>query len=131
MDLSSSIKRQGPLDSKIPIMTRLRGILTSTVLGGEWRTWGLKTTTVVVRQFGKRTIPSIDFAQRSGYKQNYRPKNAHSGQGTNVVAMDGVSLARLHWFGFCAEDGGRQIQRAGRMRVQQLSRKHPAQTDHT
>src|SRR5580765_1376434 len=111
-------------------MTRLRGILTSTVHRGEWRTWAMKAIRVAVRRFLGRTMQSIDFVQWSGYKQNYRPKNAHGGTGKSGVALGGVSHIRRRLLGVSPEDGGGEVQRPGRMRLQQLSWQHSAETDH-
>src|SRR6266404_4346212 len=100
----------------------------------EWRTWGGSVTPDVVRRFRGRTIASIDFVQWSGYKQNYCPENAHGGQSPNDVATGGVCDTRCHYFSFSLrlspEHGRGQIQRAGRMRVQQLSWEHSAETGH-
>src|SRR5258708_10383453 len=64
---------QAPRSPCFRMVTSLSGILTSKVHLGEWRTWGRKRQPSRCPSVSGRTIQSIDFAPKRGYKQDDYP----------------------------------------------------------
>src|SRR5258708_26191641 len=71
------------------MVTSLSGILTSKVRLGEWRTWGRKRQPSRYPSVSGRTIQSIDFAPKSGYKQDDYPKMRTVNYGRTALRMAG------------------------------------------
>src|SRR5258708_17887430 len=71
------------------MVTSLSGILTSKVRCGEGRTWGRKRQPSRYPSVSGRTIQSIDFAPKSGYKQDDYPKMRTVNYGRTALRMAG------------------------------------------
>src|SRR5260370_7089737 len=80
---------QAPRSPCFRMVTSLSGILTSKVRLGEWRTWGRKRQPSRYPSVSGRTIQSIDFAPKSGYKQDDYPKIRTVNYGRKALPMAG------------------------------------------
>src|SRR5258708_2225460 len=80
---------QAPRSPCFRMVTSLSGILTSKVRLGEWRTWGRKRQPSRYPSVSGRTIQSIDFAPKSGYKQDDYPKMQTVNYGRTALRMAG------------------------------------------
>jgi Cytochrome c554 and c-prime len=69
------------------MVTSLSGILTSKVHLGEWQTWGRKRQPGRCPSVSGRTIQSIDFVPKSGYKQDDYPKMRTVNCGRTALRM--------------------------------------------
>src|SRR5262245_14564725 len=86
-----------------------------------------ETLSMRVPEVPRRSLISPD---RVGISKTIALRHAHGEPGTRGVAMDGVSRTRRDPGSDSPEHGSGQVQRSGRMRFQQLSWKHPAETSH-
>src|SRR5258708_38782201 len=80
---------QTPRSPCFRMVASLSGILTSKVRLGEWRTWGRKRQPSRYPSVSGRTIQSIDFAPKSGYKQDDYPKMRTVNDGRTALRMAG------------------------------------------